>query len=160
MSQPITINQMLQMSLGEVASLPALSLVLLQQEIVEIMTQIKLAKDMLDNAMVRRFGDRAVSIRQESGKDFGMIRFQDGEVEIAMDVPKRPSWDQEKLAGIVRTIRESGDDPSQYVKMTYDIEERKFIAWPDNIRRVFEPARMVKPGKASFKLTVREQEAA
>ena len=160
MNQPVTLNQLRQMPLGDVAALPASELARLQKEVAEAMSQTKLVSDLLDGVFVRRFGDRAASIRQETGKDFGLIRFQDGDVEVAMDLPKRPSWDQGKLAGIVQTIREAGDDPGQYVETSLDVSERKYTAWPDNIRRVFEPARTVKAGKPSFKLTLREQEVA
>ena len=160
MNQPVTLNQLRQMPLGDVAALPASDLARLQKEVAEAMGQTKLVSDLLDGVFVRRFGDRAASIRQETGKDFGLIRFQDGDVDVAMDLPKRPSWDQGKLAGIVQTIRSAGDDPSQYVETAFDVSERKYTAWPDNIRRVFEPARTVKAGKPSFKLTLREQEVA
>ncbi|MBF0461278.1 MAG: hypothetical protein HQL87_07775 [Magnetococcales bacterium] len=160
MNQPITLNQLRQMPLGEVAALPVSELSRLQRDVTEAISQTKLVSDLLDGVLTRRFGDRAASIRQETRKDFGLIRFQDGDVEIAMDLPKRPSWDQGKLAGIVQTIRNAGDDPAQYVETTFDVSERKYTAWPDNIRRVFEPARTVKAGKPSFKLTLREQEVA
>lgn len=160
MENIITIKHLRQMPLGEVVVLPVVELARLQQEAIDAMGQIKLINDLLDGVFARRFGERAAAIRQESGKDFGIIRFQDGEVEIAMDLPKRPSWDQSKLAGIVQTIRESGDDPAQYVETSFDVSERKYIAWPEHIRRVFEAARTVKPGKPSFKLTVRDEEVA
>lgn len=154
----INLEQLRQMPVGDIAVLPVQELARLQQEAAEAMGQIKLVNDLLDGIFVRRFGERATTIRQESGKEFGIIRFQDGEVEIAMDVPKRPSWDQGKLARIVQAIRESGDDPAQYIETSFDVSERKYTAWPENIRRVFEVARTVKPGKASFKLTLREKE--
>ncbi|MBF0177961.1 MAG: hypothetical protein HQL63_14105, partial [Magnetococcales bacterium] len=146
MDQPVTLNQLRQMPLGDIAALPASELARLQKGVAEVMNQTKLVSDLLDGVLVRRFGDRAASIRQESGKEFGLIRFQDGEVEVAMDLPKRPSWDQGKLAGIVQTIREAGDDPGQYVETSFDVSERKYTAWPDSIRRVFEPARTVTEG--------------
>lgn len=158
MNQPPTLDQVRQMPLGEVAAMPVGDLAHLQKELIETMNRVKLDSELLDGVFARRFGERATAIRQESGKDFGLIRFQDGDVDIAMDVPKRPSWDQGKLARIVQTIRESGDDPAQYVETSFDVSERKYTAWPENIRRVFEPARTVKPGKASFKLTLRKNE--
>lgn len=160
MEHSITLEHLRQMPVGDIVALPVRELARLQQETAEAMGRVKLINDLLDGVFARRFGERATAIRQESGKDFGIIRFQDGEVEIVMDVPKRPSWDQDKLAGIVQTIRKSGDDPGQYVATSFDVSERKYTAWPENIRRVFEPARTVKPGKPSFKLTVHEQEVA
>ncbi|MBF0400814.1 MAG: hypothetical protein HQL90_08610 [Magnetococcales bacterium] len=160
MNQPVTLNQLRQMPLGDIAALPASDLARLHKEVAEAMSQTKLVSDLLDGVLVRRFGERATRIRQETGKDFGLIRFQEGDVDVAMDLPKRSSWDQGKLAGIVQTIRNAGDDPAQYVETTFDVSERKYTAWPDSIRRVFEPARTVKAGKPSFKLTLREQEVA
>jgi hypothetical protein len=160
MEHAITLDQLRQMPLGEVAALPVRELARLQQESAEAMGRVKLVNDLLDGVFARRFGDRAAAIRQESGKEFGLIRFQDGEVEVAMDQPKRPSWDQGKLAGIVRNIWEAGDDPTQYVETSFDVSERKYTAWPENIRRAFEPARTVKAGKPSFKLTLKGKEAA
>ncbi|MBF0182381.1 MAG: hypothetical protein HQM03_20385 [Magnetococcales bacterium] len=154
----ITLDQLRQMPIGEITALPVRELARLQQEAAEAMGRVKLLNDLLDGVFARRFGEQAAAIRQESGKSFGIIRFQDGDVEIAMDLPKRPSWDQAKLAGIVQTIRDAGDDPAQYVDTSFDVSERKYTAWPENIRRVFEPARVVKSGKPSFKLIVREPE--
>ncbi len=48
--------------------------------------------------------------------------------------------------------RASGDDPSQYVEISLSVSERAFGAWPDAIRRTFEPARTLRTGKPTFRL--------
>ena len=85
--------------------------------------------------------------RLREGKDTGVINLEIDGVPIKQDVPKTVDWDQSKLAGIVDTIRKAGDDPSQYVQVKYSVPETNFKAWPDAIRKVFAPARTVKPGK-------------
>ena len=53
-------------------------------------------------------------------------------------------------------IRAAGDDPTQYVDIAIKVPERKYTAWPENIRVAFAPARTVKTGKPSFILTLKE----
>ena len=91
--------------------------------------------------------------RNSQGKDFGTVRFDDGEITVISDLPKKPVWDQKQLSTIVQKIQEAGDDPSEYVDTAFKVSESKFKAWPAHIRKTFEPARTLKAGKAIFKLT-------
>ena len=85
---------------------------------------------------------------------FGSI--SDG-VTVVADLPKKVEWDQPLIAAVVERIRAAGDDPSQYVDIAIKVPERKYGAWPDNIRAAFAPARTVKTGKQSFRLTHRRR---
>ena len=73
------------------------------------------------------------------------------------DLPKRVDWDQEQLAAMVERIRAAGDDPAQYVDVTYKVPERKYAAWPEAIRKGFEPARTVRPGALKVQLMTGEE---
>jgi hypothetical protein len=73
---------------------------------------------------------------------------------------ERLDWDQDKLAAVVARIRQSGDDPAEYVRTAFEVSERAYGAWPSAIRRLFEPARTVKLGKPRYAIeTRRETEA-
>ena len=61
-------------------------------------------------------------------------------------------WDQAKLAALVESIRASGEDPIQYLEISFSVSERAYGAWPDAIRRAFEPARTLRTGKPTFRL--------
>lgn len=150
MNQPVTLNQLRQMPLGEVAALPASELARLQKEVAEAVSQTKLVSDLLNGVLARRFGDRATAIRQESGKEFGIVRFHEDGIELIADQKKEVSWDQGKLATIATRIAESGEDVSEYIKTTLTVDERKFSAWPLHIRDAFVDARTVRTGKQSF----------
>lgn len=91
-----------------------------------------------------------------SDKDFGTVRVSDGGYEIVVDTPKRVVWDEAALAAAGDKIAAAGDDPSEYLTVSYSVDERKFAAWPQHIRAVFEPARTVKPGSRTVKLVRKE----
>ena len=100
---------------------------------------------------------KAKIARKEKRKDFGVIDlFIDG-VTIKHDIPKSVNWDQEQLAGVYEQIHEGGDNPAEYIKIEYKVEEKKFQAWPEKIKAIFKPARTEKPGKAKiYKIIITE----
>jgi len=103
-----------------------------------------------------RFANRAQALRREAGKDTGTVRFDCDGVTVVAELPKRVDWDQALIAGVVERIRAGGDDPGQYVEIAIKVPERKYTAWPDHIRRQFEPARTVRTGKPSISLHLGE----
>jgi hypothetical protein len=130
----------------ELAQLPVELLAILQHEVDERLKQSKAAKARLDGALTIRYATRAEEARRTAGKDTGTVRLDDGDFTVVADLPKRVVWDQEQLAAMVARIRAAGDDPEQYVDVTYKVPERKYAAWPEAIRKGFEPARTVRPG--------------
>jgi len=140
----------------DIAALPVEMLAVLQHEIDEFAKKIKAAKARFDGALTIRYATRAVKERQLHGKDTGTVRFDDGDYTIVADLPKRVIWDQAKLAAMVEIIRQSKDDPAQYVDVAYKVPERKYNAWPTYLSRDFEPARTVRPG--ALKITLVSQE--
>lgn len=91
-----------------------------------------------------------------SDKDFGAVRFSDGGYEIVVETPKKVDWDEAKIAEIGDAMVAAGDDPAEYIKVSYSVDERKYAAWPSHIRLVFEPARTVRPGTRTVKLVRKE----
>ena len=94
----------------------------------------------------------------EYGKLTGTVRFEDGEVTVIADLPKKIEWDQKRLAVVVKTIQSFGDDPSEYVTTEFKISERAYNAWPNRIRKEFEPARTTGVGKMTIKLELAHAE--
>ena len=139
----------------EIAGLPVELLAILQREIDERLKRDKAAKTRLDAALTVRYATRAVEERQAQAKDTGTVRFDDGDFTVVADLPKRVEWDQSRLAAMVERIRAAGDDPAEYVDVTFKVPERKYAAWPDAIRQGFEPARTVKTG--ALKVEIRPQ---
>lgn len=137
--------------IGEIATLPAEQLALLQQEAADALVKAKRLKDWLDSSIDLKYRDHAAALRRSTGKDTGTVRIDDGDVVVIADLPKRVKWEQARLAGIVERIRASGDDPAEYVTIEFAVSERAYGAWPNTIRAAFEPARTVETGKPSYR---------
>jgi hypothetical protein len=151
-SNRISLGDLRHMPIGDIACLPAEQLMLLQDEADETLRAAKAIRDWLEGAIALKYADRAHAIRQEAGKDTGTVRLSDGAVTVIADLPKKVEWDQHDLARLVEHIKASGDDPTDYVDVSFKVSERKYGAWPKNIRIAFEAARKLRVGKASYKL--------
>jgi hypothetical protein len=147
-----SLADMMRLPLGEAANLPAEMLALLQEEAEQTVRLAKMQKDWLDGALTRRYANLATELRSREGKDTGTVRFDDGDITVVADLPKKVEWDQSLLTAIVERIRASGDDPSEYIETAFKVPERKYGAWPAHIRTAFEAARTVKTGKLTFTL--------
>jgi hypothetical protein len=149
-----TIDDMRLLPIGQVIDLPAEHLALLQEEARSRLDTAKGALDWIEGAIAMRYEQRAIGARAAAGKDTGTVRFMDGTVEIAADLPKKIEWDQRRLATLAEQIRAGGEDPGEYVEVSFKVPERAYAAWPERIRNAFEPARTVRTGKPTYRLTI------
>jgi hypothetical protein len=147
-----TLDQLRTMPIGDIVTLPSEVLAVLQEDADAALKSAKSIKDWLDGAIAQKFADRAREARAAIAKDTGIVRFTDGAITIVADLPKKVDWDQAKLAALVETIRGSGEDPGQYIEISFSVSERAYGAWPDAIRCAFEPVRTLRTGKPTFRL--------
>jgi hypothetical protein len=150
----IPLDDLPTMPVGEIADLPGDQLALLKQDADERMRAAKTLCDWLDGAIALKYGDDAQEARRAEGKDTGTVRLQDGPVRVVAELPKRVDWDQAMLAGLFERIRADGADPTEYVDIAFSVPERKYTAWPKDIRQEFEPARTVRTGKPKFRFVL------
>ncbi|MGG5819609.1 hypothetical protein [Falsiroseomonas sp. HW251] len=149
-----TLESVHNLPVGDVIALPADQLALLQSDAREAVDSAKRMQDWIEAAVALRYEQRAIGARAEARKDTGTVRFQDGTVEIAVELPKRVEWDQRRLATLADQIRTGGEDPSEYLEVSFKVSERAYTAWPERIRRAFEPARTVRTGRPVYRLTI------
>lgn len=156
MSTPTTFTpeQVLATPAGTLAQQPAELLFSFKNSADDLLTDAKSLCDHIDQAIDFKWNERARFLRHEVDKDTGIVHFNDGNVRITADLPKKIEWDQTRLAEIARRISESGDDPKQYVEITFRVSETKFNAWPDTLKSSFNAARTVKTGKPSYRLAL------
>lgn len=148
----IALDVLVRLPIGEIVALPAAELARLQKEADDALRKAKLTVAWLDGALTQKYAARAKAARADAGKDYGIARFEDGDVSIVSDLPKKIEWDQHELSDLVERIKSEGEDPRDYVEVTLKVSERKYGAWPKHIRALFEPSRTVRPGKETFEL--------
>ena len=153
----ITLGDLRTMQIAAIVALPPEQLALLQDAASEALRSAKATSDWLDGAIALKYGDQAQDARRVEGKYTGTVRLQDGPVTVVAEIPKRVDWDQAMLAGLVERIRADGADPAEYVDIAFSVPERKYTAWPKDIRQEFEPARTVRTGKPKFWLLLGEE---
>ena len=110
--------------------------------------------DHIEHALNLKYAERAKHLRLVAGKDSGVVHFDDGDVRITADLPKKVEWDQTLLANLEARIAANGDNPREYIDVSYRVSETKFSAWASALREQFIPARTVKVGKPSFRLAL------
>lgn len=151
-----SVDDMLNMSTGDLAQMPVELLATLQAELAHAAKQLKSATARFSTALEVRYATRAAEARRACGKDTGTVRLSDGDYTVVADLPKRVDWDQEKLAQITQNIADSGEDPAEFIDTKLTVSERKYGALPEAWRKGFEPARTVKVG--ALKVTLESAE--
>ncbi len=142
------------MPIGDIVKLPAEHLALLQEDAIANLEAAKRLKDWIDGAITQRYAARALNERHAEHKDTGTVRFLDDTITVIADLPKKIDWDQALIGDVVERIRAAGEDPAESVEISFKVPERKYTAWPESIRATFAPARTVKTGKQTFRLTI------
>lgn len=147
------------MPVGEIAKLPPEHLALLQEDADAALDAAKRLRERLEGAIARRYADAAATVRRAEGKDTGLVRFGDGAVVVAADLPKKVDWNQSLLAALVERIRAGGENPADYVDISFKVPERKYTTWPTAIREAFGAARTVRTAKPTFRLTIKSEDS-
>ena len=142
---------------GELAALASESLFQLKNDAADLQALAKAVVDHPDRALDLKYSKQAHAMRLAAGKDTGVVHFDDGHVQVTADLPKQVEWDQKKLADLVRRMTANGDNPAEYVEISYRVSETKFNAWPETLKSAFAPARTLKTGKPGFRLALLQE---
>ena len=144
---------------NEVAQLPTEKMAELQDEIkAEIKKHERRLVALLDGVSLK-FSADFVKERKAKDGDFGLVRVEHQGYAIEQTVPKNVKWDQLKLATIELQIKsEWKSNPTDYIETERKVQEKKYGAWPTEIKKLFEPARTTKPGKTKIEIKRKESE--
>lgn len=153
----VTADQLLATPASELAQGSAETLLQLKTRAAEWLASAKAVDSHIDHALSLRYAEQAHQLRLAAGKDTGVVHFDDGTVRITAELPKKVEWDQAQLRDITRRIAAGGEDPGEYVEISYRVAEGKYNAWPETLRQAFAPARTLKTGKPTFRLSLVEE---
>ncbi|WCR09691.1 hypothetical protein JHW45_11340 [Paracoccus stylophorae] len=145
------------LSIGDIADMPPDLLLALQEAAATETARVKRLKDRFEAALAQRYGAATEAERSAQGKTSGTVRIEDTGVVVIADLPKKVTWDQDRLASMAARITASGDDPTEYLEIAYRVPERRFTAWPEAMRDGFASARSETTGKPAFRLEARDR---
>jgi hypothetical protein len=145
------------LSLGEIAALPPALLLELQEAALAATARVKRLRDRLEAGIAQRYSEATRLARAAQGKTCGTVRIEDAGIVVIADLPKKVTWDQDRLAAMAARIRDAGDDPADYLEIAYRVPERRFGAWPEALRDGFAAARSETTGKPVFRLETRDR---
>ncbi len=140
------------LSVSQLAGLPHQRIQELDISLNELLTWVRQAREKLNAALELRYGEQGRAALASSGRDFGVTHITDGPLRVTYELPKRVSWDQQRLAEMAERIAASGDRVQDYLDIDLSVSETRFNNWPATFKEQFAPARTVKPGKPSFRL--------
>lgn len=151
------LNDLDRLSLGDIAALPSDLLLALQEAALAETGRVKRLRDRLEAGIAQRYSAATDAERTVQSKTSGTVRIEDAGVVVIADLPKKVSWDQDRLAAMAARIIASGDDPTEYLEIAYRVSERRFGAWPEAMREGFAAARTETTGKPVFRLETRDR---
>ena len=154
----MTLETIKALTIAELTEMSAAELLHLQHFTHESYGQAQRAKDWIDGAIALKYGDRDQQLRQQLGKDTGVIHFEDDGVKVTVNLPKKPKWDQKQLAAVATRMWSQGQDPTELIDISYRISERKYCNWPEPLKMDFASARTLGTGKAIFYLSSDNEE--
>lgn len=153
LSNRATLDQLSDMTAAEVAALPPDQLAGLQAAIKGRKAETETLSAKLHDGLTAKYSEKASAERKKGGKDAGAAKVTDGDMVITATLPKKVEWDQDQLEKISTMItKEWGGDPAEYMKITREVSETKYGAWPEDIRKYFTPARTLGVGKETFEI--------
>lgn len=160
MTNRCTLAQLREMTVERAALLPIDQIASLLEDVADQKASIKHLDDLLNGALNYRYAERASLLRQAKGANTGTVSMDDGEFVVRADLPKKVAWDDAKLAEAVEAVRSWGEKPEDYVSIEVKVAESRYSAWPPAIQKVFEPARTVGAGRATYKVERAKRRAA
>lgn len=86
---------------------------------------------------------------QLADKDYGCgtANILTNDYKIKVVISKDVKYEQSGLADLFDRIKESGENPTDYIKVKFDVSEMAYKNWPSKIQSEFEPYRTVQPSK-------------
>jgi DNA-directed RNA polymerase specialized sigma24 family protein len=140
----------------EISQLEVHDLMDLSDQVAKLTSHAKELKEKLEDGLNLKFSEAVKNSLRRENKDTGTTRFFDGAFQVTAEVPKKVSWDQEKMEELVKRVPD--ERRKSMVKIIYVIEERKYAELPREYQELFREARTITPGKTKFQISIGEKQ--
>ena len=142
-----------EMSAAQLAKLPAHQLYEVDINLDQAIAWLKSARTKVDLALDQRFGIQGREALRDTARDFGTAHFNVDGLHVKFELPKKVSWDQNKLKTIAERIVASGEAVESYLDIKLTVSETRYTNWPPALQQQFADARTVEAGKPSFHIS-------
>ncbi|MBQ3564698.1 MAG: sigma-70 family RNA polymerase sigma factor [Alphaproteobacteria bacterium] len=143
------------LNVKELSQLEIYDLADLNEQVAKLVNHTKEIKEKLEDALNLRFSETVQSKLHDENKDTGTTKFYESGFQIIAEVPKKVTWDSDKIDEIIKTISE--EKRKAIIKTTHVIDERKYVQLSPEDKQLFADARTVTPGKTKFKISIPEE---
>ena len=160
-TSPVQIEQAMplaEMSVAQIAALPQAQLQEAHINLLSLQSMVKAVLERMHTALDQRYAERAKEARLANGRDFGVCHITDGALRVTVDLPKKVTWDQALLSATAARIAAAGEKVADYIDTEYSIPEGRFNNLLPVFKEQFAQARTVKPGKATYRLALVNEE--
>ena len=151
----VTIEHIPSVPIGTLSTLQPGELAVLLSQAQDNLLKAKKIKEFIEGAITIKYEERAKHARKTACKETGTIHFNDSGFTITSEIKKKVSWSQSALERVVRYFTQKGEDPTEYIDITYNISETRYKELPDNMQKFFTAARTLSGGKETFKIELK-----
>lgn len=125
----------------------------LQDQLKSDTRQLALCREHFDKAVSKKYSMRIAAERHSLSDTTGMVCIKDEDISVCAAMAKTIEWDQKKLAHIAKKLILAGEDPTEFITITYHVSESVYDDWPDVLRDQFSSARSTQLGEQLFIFT-------
>jgi hypothetical protein len=143
------------LSAKEIGALAVGDLMGLSDQVAKLVSYAKELKEKLDDGLNLKFSEAVKNNLRSENKDTGTTKFFDGAFQIIAEVPKKVTWDQEKMEELIKRVPD--ERRKSIVKISYAIDERKYSELPHEYQELFRGARTITPGKTKFQRSMEQR---
>jgi len=175
-------NKLKGMSSREFLSLPKEFIYMLIDELDKEERWLEYHVALLNQRFEEEYGLEIEAAYAEKQQNYGIVTINTAEGILTVNRSRRTNWDQDMLEAIQNSFHEMDEDPDQYIKteevecemtmlefrdslyfgdlmekeyceIKYSVSDKKYEAWPEKFRKIFDKARKPTTEKTEFTLT-------
>ena len=150
------VSALVDLSVAELAALMPLQTLRAVEHLEAATAGLHAIRRQLDTVLEAAYGERVRRACAEAGQDVGLVDIDAGEVCLRVEIVEQVVWDQKQLAAMAARIAKGGECVEAYFDITYDIPETRWSQWPPTLRDSFARARLVTPGRPTYRLRPRD----
>lgn len=147
-----TIDGLMSVSIGSLAKYQVSELHFLLDSASRDIEQLRHIKQLLELAISLKYKESIHSTRLAGHKDSGIVHVFDDEYKISSNIVKKVEWSQNILRDMIDDLSSKHLDPDEFIDIKYNIPERRYLSWHEDIKSMFQPARTVKLSKPYISL--------